>query len=556
MKKLQSLLLLSFLLIYNFLASQMQWYQNQDGNNPSPYGTYCSSVQSFNSGSFIGCYQWRVNNDLITWKISKTDMNGKELKSFFVTGSYSMAEVKVGRFNSVYVLQRNFPAGQNAEYILYKLDHNLNIKSQKTIIGPGNFNIISLNAFELDNSGNIYLAGDGQYTALTGLSPASFVLKTDRNLISKWNRIDSSVTSYARLHIDRHGRLLVLQDHTDFYPAVRVTRINANGSLSSVKDIATTPNRYNLFSALDGDDNLLLYGGKTIDDTEQGVYLIKISGRSGRTVFNKTYFGSPGTQLNDLKIDRQGNIFSLVSQYFGPDEQESKISRINPFHGNILWNRSFSFSQDSSLLAKLVMGDNERFYVVGEKRSQTYFSKGLAIRMKKNGQMENRFQSPDSVAFNRSHMLVDGITNDNNQLIAVGNTNDFDTLTFSSSYYRSFAAKFGTNKCGSDDKEELEKESVIAEAVIANESKTDITGPKLSIYPNPVQDQLFISNINNEEYDNLVVYDIRGALLLQQSVNGKTSRLDVSTLKNGVYMLVIRSSVLLIEKTIRFVVHR
>lgn len=556
MKQLQSLLLLLFLLIYNSITAQMQWYQNQDGNNPAPYGTYCSSVQPFNSGSFIACYQWRVNNDVITWKVSKTDMNGRELKSFFLTGSYSIVEVKVGRFNSVYVLQRSFPAGQNAEYILYKLDHNLNIKLQKNIIVPDNFNIINLNAFELDNTDNVYVAGDGQNTTQNGLSPASFVLKTDKNLISKWNRIDSSVTSYARLHIDRHGRVLVLQDHANFYPAVRVTRINANGSFSMVKDIATTSNRYSLLSALDDDDNLLLYGGKTIGDTAQGAYLIKISGRSGRTVFNKTYFPSPGTQLNDLKIDRQGNIFTLISQYFGPEEQENKISRINPFNGNIFWNRSFSFSQDSTLLAKLVMGDNERFYVVGEKRSQTYFSKGFAIRMKKNGQMENRFQSPDSVAFYRSHMLFDGITDDDNQLIVVGNTNDFDTLTFSSSYYRSFAAKFGRNKCDSDDEEDSEKKSVVAEAVIANESKTDILSPKLTIYPNPAQDQLFISNINNEEYDNLAVYDMSGALLLQQRINGNTNRLNISTLKNGVYMLVIRSSVFLKEKTIRFVVHR
>jgi hypothetical protein len=513
-------------------------------------------VQSFNSGSFIASYQWRVNNDLITWKISKTTMNGTELKSFFVTGFFSVVEVKVGRYNSVYVLQRNFPPGQNAEYILYKLDNNLNIKSQKTIVVPGNFNIASLNAFELDNRDDVYLAGDGQYTTQTGLSPASFVLKTDRNLISKWSRIDSSSTSYSRLHIDRHGRLLVLQDHVNFYPLVRVTTISANGSFSSVRDIATTENRYNLFSILDKDDNLLLYGGKTIGDTAQAVYIIKISDRSWRTVFNKTYFTSPGTQLNDLKTDRQGNVFSLVSQYFGPDDQESKISRINSFNGNIIWNRSFSFSQDSSLLAKIVMGDNDRFYVVGEKRSMTYYSKGLAIRMKKNGQMENRFQSPDSVSFYRSHMLFDGITDDNNQLIAIGNTNDFDTLTFSSSYYRSFAARFGTNKCDSDDKEESEKKLIIAEAVTANESKTDKSGLKLTVYPNPVQGQLFISNINNKEYDNLAVYDIRGALLLQQSVNGKTSRLDVSILKNGVYMLVVRSSVLLKEKTIRFVVHR
>ena len=555
MKQLKSALLVSLLLLSLSLSAQLQWYQNQDGNNPAPYGTYCSSIQSFNSTSFVACYQWSVNNDEVTWKISKTNMNGTELKSFFVTGFFSIAEVKVGRFNSVYVLQRNFPSGQNAEYILYKLDNNLNIKSQKNIVIPGNFYIASINAFALDDIDNVYLAGDGQYTGQTGLSPASFVMKADRNLITKWNRMDSTATSYARLHIDRHGRVLVLQDHTSFFPLVRIAKINSNGSLSSVRDIMTRTNRYNLFSALDDNDDLLLYGGITIGDTAQAVYLTKVSNRTAKTIFNKVYFTAPGAQLNDLKLDRHGNIFSLVSQYFSSDDQVSKISRINPSNGNISWNRSFSFSGDSSLLTKLVINNDDKFYALGEKRSHTYFSKGFAVRMRKNGQMENRFQSPDSVTFQRSHMLFDGITDEDNQLVAIGNTNDFDTLTFSSSYYRSFAVRFGTTKCNSDKKDESQAKPV-TETMKETKNETDILGLKLTIYPNPAQELLTISNINNEEYDNLAVYNMQGVLIIKQPVNGKTSRLDVSALKNGVYILVLRSTILLREKTIKFVVQK
>ena len=44
--------------------------------------------------------------------------------------------------------------------MLYKLDNNLHIKAQKNIILPDGFTILNLNAFELDEADNVYLAGD------------------------------------------------------------------------------------------------------------------------------------------------------------------------------------------------------------------------------------------------------------------------------------------------------------------------------------------------------------------------------------------------------------
>jgi hypothetical protein len=49
---------------------------------------------------------------------------------------------------------------------------------------------------------------------------------------------------------------------------------------------------------------------------------------------------------------------------------------------------------------------------------------------------------------------------------------------------------------------------------------------------------------------------MQGAVLLQQIVTTTTARLDVSHLAEGVYLLVLRSSVALKEKTIKFVVSR
>jgi len=63
----------------------------------------------------------------------------------------------------------------------------------------------------------------------------------------------------------------------------------------------------------------------------------------------------------------------------------------------------------------------------------------------KNGQLNGSLPAPDSVAFQRNHTLADGIFDNNHRLIAIGNTNDFDTITYSSSYYRAFAVRFNEN---------------------------------------------------------------------------------------------------------------
>jgi hypothetical protein len=544
---------LSLFLLHFISTAQVQWYQNQDGNNLPPNGTVATSIQSLTPSSFVACYLWNVNDDQYTWKISKSHINGTEQKTVFKTGTTSMIEVKRGNKNSIYVLERNFPLGQNAEYTVYKLDTNLVVKAQKSISFPNSFNIFNLNAFELDNLDNIYLAGDGQYPDGYGFSPASFVLKADKNLVTKWSRMDSTQTSFTQLHIDHYGSVLVVADFYTFFPDVRVTRISPTGQYINTRTIKTDPGRFSLFSKLDNDDDLLLYGGKSVNDTEQAMYLYKVSRYTGNVIYKRTYFKSPGSQLNDFKLDGYGNIFSLVTQYLGPDNQVCRVSRISSHNGNVYWNRSFYFSQDSCLLLKLVVNESDQIYAVGERRSRTYFSKGFAMRIKKNGQTEGNFPAPDSVLYQRSHTLVDGITDRNNQLIAIGNTNDMDTTTYASSYFRSFAVQLGANRPGCNNAESSE---AVTTAVTAIDTDAPELSNRLVVFPNPVQNQLTVSNLLQEQYDRITVHDMQGTIILQQSVSGNSARMDVTTLVNGVYLLVLHSSSLKNEKSIKFVVSR
>ncbi|MEO7984097.1 MAG: T9SS type A sorting domain-containing protein [Bacteroidota bacterium] len=561
MKTPKPIFILLLLVLQQTLSAQVQWYQNQDGDNPAPYGTVATTVQPFTSTTFIACYLWRSTGELNTWKISKSNTSGTELKTFFTTATSANAEFKIGRNNTVYVFERSFTPDYVPQYIVYKLDANLHVTAQRNIEFPNGFFIYNMNAFELDDAGNLYFAGDGQYPTTSGGShPASFVVKTNKNLENQWNRMDSSETSYARLHIDRWGRVLVIEDYYTFFPQVRIRRFAGNGQSLTTFTVNTDASRYSLNTVLDDDDNILLYGGKTVGSS-QAMYLKRISRITGNTVYSKTHFSAPSLQLNDLKVDRYGNIFTLVSLGFSSGNQQSRISRIHLSSGNIAWTHTINFSADSCNLTKLVVNDNDRFYAIGEKKYHNYFSKGFALRMKKSGQADGNFASPDSVAFQRSHWLADGIIDNSNRLIAIGSTSDLDTVTYSNNYFRSFAVRLGANnnnncnfaRAGTEEMTEEEGDNLMIPAEATDKAEL---APKLNVYPNPVQNQLTISSIDPQEYDRVAIYNMQGALVLQKQVSTSIEKMDISNLTDGMYLLLLHSSVTFKEKSIKFVVRK
>ena len=144
MKTPKPIILLLLLVMQLTLSAQVQWYQNQDGNNPPPYGTVATAVQPFTSSTFIACYLWRSENEMNTWKISKSNINGAELKTFFVTATSANVEFKVGRNNTVYVFERSFTPEYAPMYKVYKLDAYLNITTERNIEFPNGFFIYNI----------------------------------------------------------------------------------------------------------------------------------------------------------------------------------------------------------------------------------------------------------------------------------------------------------------------------------------------------------------------------------------------------------------------------
>jgi hypothetical protein len=81
----------------------------------------------------------------------------------------------------------------------------------------------------------------------------------------------------------------------------------------------------------------------------------------------------------------------------------------------------------------------------------------------------------------------------------------------------------------------------------ARQQATPVTDIRISsgleIFPNPVQNILNLSlpEVDNDQESQVVVYDLVGKQLMQRSVQGSYSSLDVSQLKAGSYLLSVRT---------------
>lgn len=566
MKTPKPFLLLPFLFFACSLSAQVQWYQNQDGSNGSYNPTMGTQVLPLTNSSFAACYYWSTNNDQITWKISKTNGSGTEVKSLMLTGTYAQVDIRLGHQRSLYVLLRDFPNGSNPGYTVYKLDTSLVIRKQFRLNLPPDFSVLNLNVFVVDYFDNVYLAGSGQYPDGPGYLPASFVVKTNKNLDWKWNRFDSTQTAYTNLHVNPFGIITLVEDFYTFFPDVHMTRLGADGRLIGTKTIATDPGRNSLASIQDDDGYVYLYGGRIDGNGSAGMYLYKFSGITGNTVYRKNYFTESDIQVMDLQYDHEGNFFSLATLY-NDQGQQNRVSRIRTSSGRLDWNRVYQFNRDSCNLSRLVLGNSDRFYVIGEQRNTASYSRAFALRLRKSGQGDGDFPAPDSMSYNRNHSLFDGLIDRQNRLIAIGNTFDWDSYTFQSNYYRSFAVKYGDNNGGNCGRGVItEDPGEITEPIPGEETDEALTeksagnelplSPALVFYPNPATDLVTVSNLDPDLFDHLTVYNLQGARLIRQSVNGASARVNVSQLPSGIYLMSLGSSQTAKSTTLKFVVRR
>ena len=70
------------------------------------------------------------------------------------------------------------------------------------------------------------------------------------------------------------------------------------------------------------------------------------------------------------------------------------------------------------------------------------------------------------------------------------------------------------------------------------------------------QNQMQIGDLSPEEQDKLIVFNMHGAVVWQQPVNGNRQILDLMNMEEGVYLLVVRPKENGREKMLKFLVKR
>ena len=86
-----------------------------------------------------------------------------------------------------------------------------------------------------------------------------------------------------------------------------------------------------------------------------------------------------------------------------------------------------------------------------------------------------------------------------------------------------------SNDCGS---------TTVSYTIEVTVGMDEISETKVTIYPNPVQNDLFV---NIEESGNYRISDIKGSILLSGNLTSDQNRIDISNLENGVYFIRINS---------------
>jgi hypothetical protein len=74
---------------------------------------------------------------------------------------------------------------------------------------------------------------------------------------------------------------------------------------------------------------------------------------------------------------------------------------------------------------------------------------------------------------------------------------------------------------------------------MVNTKPVFLSNSSINIYPNPSSD--FISINNNSEHATLQLFDINGKLILTKRLSANENKLDISTIKNGLYIAKIIS---------------
>ncbi|MGC4035014.1 MAG: T9SS type A sorting domain-containing protein [Chitinophagaceae bacterium] len=77
---------------------------------------------------------------------------------------------------------------------------------------------------------------------------------------------------------------------------------------------------------------------------------------------------------------------------------------------------------------------------------------------------------------------------------------------------------------------------------LANVPADDLRDRTIDVYPNPASNYFVVYNYSSEAGRNIELYDITGRILRKETAINVTTKIDVSNLPGGIYILKINNA--------------
>lgn len=404
----------------------------------------------------------------------------------------------------------------------------------KRVGGADNLGCV-FNNMKVDTAGNIYLAGHFWSTVDFDPGPGTYNLTSDNNYDIVFMKINSSGDFVWAKKVGSPGADDIVKKM-----AIDGQSLYITGSYRGTVDFDPQSGVYNLQS----------------ENNSEDAYIAKYNLSDGSLQWAKTLGSGIGFDVGHaIQVDNDGNVYAAgqfrgtVDFDFSPNSTYSLtvpggfysiyLLKINS-SGQFIWVKKFD-AMDQTYPSEA------RPYDIAVKGNRIYFTGYFLVSMDCNP-AENQQFVINSNGGNYDIYLISldtdgsfvwaksygGIAHDypyavridkNDDILLAGkyskNVNFFPTITNEYvDFYDGFTIKL--NKNGFLKSDEI------------------VSGEKISIYPNPSSDKIFINS--ESKILNVKLLDMEGRLLITKNVNEDSTDLDITNLERGVYIVTVKAA--------------
>ncbi|UUC45225.1 T9SS type A sorting domain-containing protein [Flavobacterium cerinum] len=522
-------------------------------------------------------WEWVKNMDMTNnnWRRSiTTDNNGDVI----VITDFTKPTITFGNIT----INNDSPSYYYSDIAMVKYDSQGNVKWAKRFGGPKTDWSFAITT---DNAGNIYFTGGYQETitidsfTLTAFTLGYYIAKLDTNGNTVFVKkiTNEEIIACNVLKTDNDGNVYltgifsiptvtfdaIVIENEGFQNALSsdrsyVAKMDGNGNYLWVK-ASQSPHRHftgvesiglavddagNVYNSGKFGCNTLKFGAITVtksigNDANYNMYLVKYD-TNGNEMWVRSTGSTTGTQTcaRAVKTDSDGNVYTAGffsdSVNFGNTTLNSSggeqqfIVKYNP-NGDVIWIRNANAPAGHNAICSIDTDENNNLYTTGIfNNAQVDFGNGVVLTnpVEIDGALFVVKYTPEgeavwgrkALSLNKFNFVNINCVTENDIYISssyngTGMTFGNHTIVKSEENYNQFLAKLAYNPLNTTDWDQ-------------NSTK---------VYPNPVKEQLTISN--PEQFKTYRLYTMLGVKVKEGTIREEINTIDLSSLAKGIYLL-------------------